>query len=123
MGDRVANELSDPRGRGPIEIAVEKAYALKLKVVIAGRDSNGAAKKTPTAMDSDIVRLAVTMGARIVDEGTVGKTNTATPEPANQPTPDQPEPKSPDPGSPETIPRESNPGETGSAETDPNPAG
>ncbi len=118
MGDRVANELSDPRGRGPIEIAVEKAYALKLKVVIVGRDSNGAAKKTPTAMDSDIVRLAVTMGARIVDEGTVGKTNTATPEPANQPAPDQPEPKSPDPGSPESGPRDPGP-----PETNPNPSG
>jgi hypothetical protein len=106
MGDRVANELADPRGRGPIEMAVEKAYAVKLKVVLAGRDSNGAAKKTPTAMDSDIVRLAVTMGARIVDEGTVGITNTATPEPVNKPAPDQP-----DPGSPETNPRETGPGE------------
>jgi hypothetical protein len=113
MGDRVANELSDPRGRGPIEIAVEKAYAVKLKVVIVGRDSNGAAKKTPTAMDSDIVRLAVTMGARIVDEGTVSNTNTANPEPTNQPAPDKPAP-----GSPET-----NPAETGPAEPDPNPAG
>jgi len=108
MGDRVANELADPRGRGPIEMAVEKAYAVKLKVVIVGRDSNGAAKRTPTAMDSDIVRLAVTMGARIVDEGTVSNTNTETPEPANQPPPDQPEISSP-----EANPRE----------TDPDPAG
>jgi hypothetical protein len=108
MGERVASELADPRGRGPIETAVESAYAVKLKVVIAGRDSNGAAKRTPTAMDSDIVRLAVTMGARIVDEGTVSNTNTATPESANQPAPDQPETSSP---------------ETGPADTDPNPAG
>jgi DNA polymerase-3 subunit gamma/tau len=108
MGERVASELADPRGRGPIETAVESAYAVKLKVVIAGRDSNGAAKRTPTAMDSDIVRLAVTMGARIVDEGTVNNTNTATPESANQPAPDQPETSSP---------------ETGPADTDPNPAG
>jgi hypothetical protein len=107
-GDRVAGELSDPRGRGPIETAVEKAYAVKLKVVIAGRDSNGAAKKTPTAMDSDIVRLAVTMGARIVDEGTIANTNTGTPEPTNQPAPDKPE----------TSPEESSPGEP-----DPNQAG
>ncbi len=108
MGERVASELADPRGRGPIETAVESAYAVKLKVVIAGRDSNGAAKRTPTAMDSDIVRLAVTMGARIVDEGTVSNTNTATPESANQPAPNQPETSSP---------------ETGPADTDPNPAG
>jgi len=59
-------------------------------------------------MDSDIVRLAVTMGARIVDEGTVSNTNTETPEPANQPPPDQPEISSP-----EANPRE----------TDPDPAG
>ena len=62
MDNRVAQELADPRGRGPIEMAVEKAYDVKLKVVIAGRDANGAAKRTPMAMDSDIVRLAVTMG-------------------------------------------------------------
>ncbi len=108
MDNRVAHELADPRGRGPIEMAVEKAYAVKLKVVIAGRDSNGAAKRASMAMDSDIVRLAITMGARIVDEGTVNNTNAATPEPANQPAPDQPE-ISP----PETNPRE----------TDPDPAG
>ncbi|MCX8251123.1 MAG: DNA polymerase III subunit gamma/tau [Dehalococcoidia bacterium] len=108
MDNRVAHELADPRGRGPIEVAVEKAYAVKLNVVIAGRDSNGAAKRTSMAMDSDIVRLAVTMGARIVDEGTVSNTNAVTPEPANQPAPDQPE-ISP----PETNPRG----------TDPDPAG
>ena len=113
MEDRVAHELADPRGRGPIEMAVEKAYDVKLKVVIAGRDANGAAKRTPMAMDSDIVRLAVTMGARIVDEGTVSNTNTPPAEPTNQPAPDLPK----------ISPPETNPMETRSGETDPDPSG
>ncbi len=113
MEDRVAHELADPRGRGPIEMAVEKAYAVKLKVVIVGRDANGAAKRTPMAMDSDIVRLAVTMGARIVDEGTVNNTNTPTPESTNQAAQ----------GQPEINPPETNPMERRSGDTDPDPAG
>ena len=113
MDNRVAQELADPRGRGPIEMAVEKAYDVKLKVVIAGRDANGAAKRTPMAMDSDIVRLAVTMGARIVDEGTVSNTNTPPAEPTNQPAPDLPK----------ISPPETNPMETRSGETDPDPSG
>jgi hypothetical protein len=94
-------------------MAVEKAYDVKLKVVIAGRDANGAAKRTPMAMDSDIVRLAVTMGARIVDEGTVSNTNTPPAEPTNQPAPDLPK----------ISPPETNPMETRSGETDPDPSG
>ena len=113
MDNRVAQELADPRGRGPIEMAVEKAYDVRLKVVIAGRDANGAAKRTPMAMDSDIVRLAVTMGARIVDEGTVSNTNTPPAEPTNQPAPDLPK----------ISPPETNPMETRSGETDPDPSG
>lgn len=113
MEDRVAHELADPRGRGPIEMAVEKAYAVKLKVVIVGRDANGAAKRTPMAMDSDIVRLAVTMGARIVDEGTVNNTNTPTPESTNQAAQ----------GQPEINPPETNPMERRSGDADPDPAG
>jgi DNA polymerase-3 subunit gamma/tau len=113
MDNRVAQELADPRGRGPIEMAVEKAYDVKLKVVIAGRDANGAAKRTPMAMDSDIVRLAVTMGARIVDEGTVSNTNTPPAEPTNHPAPDLPK----------ISPPETNPMETRSGETDPDPSG
>ena len=113
MDNRVAQELADPRGRGPIEMAVEKAYDVKLKVVIAGRDANGAAKRTPMAMDSDIVRLAVTMGARIVDEGTVSNTNTPPAEPTNQPAPDLPK----------ISPPETNPMETRSGEIDPDPSG
>ena len=69
MEERVVNELADPRGRNPIEMAVENAYGVKLNVVVLGRDSNGVTQKTTTAMDSHIVRAAVTMGARIVNEG------------------------------------------------------
>jgi hypothetical protein len=94
-------------------MAVEKAYAVKLKVVIVGRDANGVAKRTPMAMDSDIVRLAVTMGARIVDEGTVNNTNTPTPESTNQAAQ----------GQPEINPPETNPMERRSGDTDPDPAG
>jgi hypothetical protein len=88
MEERVVNELADPRGRSPIETAVENAYGVKLKVVIAGRDSNGAAKKTTTAMDSHIVRAAVTMGARIVDEGNAGGTTPAKVEPSDESVPE-----------------------------------
>ena len=88
MEERVVNELADPRGRNPIETAVENAYGVKLKVVIAGRDSNGDAKNTTTAMDSHIVRAAVTMGARIVDEGTTGGAGAARAEPSNESAPE-----------------------------------
>jgi DNA polymerase-3 subunit gamma/tau len=89
MEQRVANELADPRGRTPVEAAVEKAYAVKLKVEIAGRDSNGPAKKITTAMDSAIVRAAVTMGARILDEGSA--VNPGSPKPAEPAAPVQPD--------------------------------
>lgn len=98
MEERVVNELADPRGRNPIETAVENAYGVKLKVVVAGRDPNGAARKTTTAMDSHIVRAAVTMGARIVDEGDVGSTGPASSEPETQADPETNTPGSdPDP--------------------------
>ena len=77
---RVADELADPRGRAPVESAVEKAYDVKLKVVIVGRDEGGPARKAQTAMDSPLVRAAVTMGARIVDEGAVSDTTDSDPE-------------------------------------------
>ena len=77
---RVADELADPRGRAPVESAVEKAYDVKLKVVIVERDDGGPARKAQTAMDSPLVRAAVTMGARIVDEGAVSDTTGSDPE-------------------------------------------
>ena len=88
MEERVVNELADPRGRNPIETAVENAYGVKLKVVIAGQGSNREAKNTTTAMDSHIVRAAVTMGARIVDEGTTGGAGPAQAEPSNESVPE-----------------------------------
>jgi DNA polymerase-3 subunit gamma/tau len=105
MEQRVANELSDPRGRVPVETAVEKAYAVKLKVEIAGRDSNGSGKKTTTAMDSAIVRAAVTMGARILDEGSA----------VNPGSTEQAEPVQPntDPGTPDPNMPKQNPGQAG----------
>ena len=91
MEQRVADELGDPRGRAPVESSVEKAYDVKLKVVITGRGDGGPAKKTQSAMDSPLVRAAVTMGARIVDEGAVSEPAGSAPEPGpGQSGPDQP---------------------------------
>ena len=108
MEQRMADELADPRGRSPVETTVEKAYEVKLKVVIAGREDGGPARNAQTAMDSPLVRAAVTMGARIVDEGATPNTSSAPSSPgasgngpdttpntnrgqaANQPGPDQP---------------------------------
>lgn len=83
MEERVVNELADPRGRNPIETAVENAYGVKLNVVVLGRDSNGVTQKTTTAMDSHIVRAAVTMGARIVNEGAADGTASRGPDVEN----------------------------------------
>ncbi|MFP6679034.1 MAG: DNA polymerase III subunit gamma/tau [Dehalococcoidia bacterium] len=83
MEERVVNELADPRGRNPIETAVENAYGVKLNVVVLGRDSNGVTQKTTTAMDSHIVRAAVTMGARIVNEGAADGTASTSPDVEN----------------------------------------
>ncbi len=96
MEERVAGELSDPRGRNPVETAVENAYAVKLKVVIARQDANGELQKPTTAMDSHIVREAVTMGARILDEGSVSSGG-----PAKSAPTDTPETNTPDTNAPE----------------------
>ncbi|HCV27322.1 MAG TPA: hypothetical protein DGB32_03245 [Dehalococcoidia bacterium] len=96
MEERVAGELSDPRGRNPVETAVENAYAVKLKVVIARQDANGELQKPTTAMDSHIVRAAVTMGARILDEGSVSSGG-----PAKSAPTDTPETNTPDTNAPE----------------------
>ena len=67
--ERMAEELADPRGRTAVEDAVEAAFGVKLGVKAqhgtGDADGEGAPPK-PT--DSPLVRAAMAMGARIIED-------------------------------------------------------
>jgi len=67
--ERMAEELGDPRGRIAVEDAVETAFGVKLGVKAQhdADDPNGeGATQKPT--DSPLVRAAMAMGARIIED-------------------------------------------------------
>ena len=68
--ERLQEELDDPRGRVAIEDAVAEEFGVKLKVRAVhaaneGKPDNG---QDSSPMNSPLVRAAVTMGARIIDD-------------------------------------------------------
>ncbi|NQW16133.1 MAG: DNA polymerase III subunit gamma/tau [Chloroflexi bacterium] len=67
--ERMAEELGDPRGRIAVEDAVEAAFGVKLgvKAQHGATDSSGDGG-TPKATDSPLVRAAMAMGARIIED-------------------------------------------------------
>ncbi len=68
--ERLEEELDDPRGREAIEDAVAEAFGVKLKVRAARASGDGAPRNGPgSEMDSPLVRTAMAMGARVIDEG------------------------------------------------------
>lgn len=67
--ERMAEELGDPRGRIPVEDAVEAAYGVKLGVKAQhGSGEVGTEGGPPKPTDSPLVRAAMAMGARIIDD-------------------------------------------------------
>lgn len=67
--ERMAEELADPRGRTAVEDAVEAAFGVKLAVRAqygTGDSHGGGAPPKPT--DSPLVRAAMAMGARIIED-------------------------------------------------------
>lgn len=69
--ERMEEELGDPRSRQAFEDAAEAAFGVKLKVraVHGAGDESSSGDPPGSAMDSPLVRAAMTMGARIVDDG------------------------------------------------------
>ena len=67
--ERMAEELADPRGRTAVEDAVEAAFGVKLAVraQYGTGDSHGEGAP-PKPTDSPLVRAAMAMGARIIED-------------------------------------------------------
>ena len=65
--ERMEEELGDPQGRKRVEEALASALgsAYQLKLVLAGDDGSGG---VPVTAQSSLVRAALSMGARIVEE-------------------------------------------------------
>ncbi len=68
--DRMQEELSDPRVRDTIEQAIEQSFGAKhpFQVMLAGANGDGAQPARNTIQDSPLVRTAMGLGARILDE-------------------------------------------------------
>ena len=67
--ERMAEELGDPRGRIVVEDAVEAAFGVKLGVRAQhGTGETGSDGAPPKATDSPLVKAAMAMGARIIDD-------------------------------------------------------
>jgi DNA polymerase-3 subunit gamma/tau len=67
--ERMAEELGDPRGRTAVEDAVEAAFGVKLGVKAQhGTGESGSEGGPPKPTDSPLVRAAMAMGARIIED-------------------------------------------------------
>jgi DNA polymerase-3 subunit gamma/tau len=67
--ERMAEELGDPRGRTAVEDAVEASYGVKLGVKAQhGTGESGSEGGPPKPTDSPLVRAAMAMGARIIED-------------------------------------------------------
>lgn len=68
--DRMQEELSDPRVRDTIEQAIEESFGSRhtFQVILAGASADGANPPRNSIQDSPLVRTAMGLGARILDE-------------------------------------------------------
>ncbi len=68
--DRMQEELSDPRVRDTIEQAIEESFGSRhpFQVILAGANRDGANPNRGSVQDSPLVRTAMGLGARILDE-------------------------------------------------------
>ena len=63
-------ELNDPRVRDTIEQAIEKSFGSRhsFQVILAGANGDDAPAARNNIQDSPLVRTAMGLGARILDE-------------------------------------------------------
>ena len=68
--DRMQEELGDPRVRDTIEQAIEESFGTRhpFQVTLAGANGDGANPTRSSIQDSPLVRTAMGLGARILDE-------------------------------------------------------
>ena len=68
--DRMQEELSDSRVRDTIEQAIEQSFGTRhpFQVTLAGANGDGASPNRNSVQDSPLVRTAMGLGARILDE-------------------------------------------------------
>ena len=68
--DRMQEELNDPRVRDTIEQAIEQSFGSRhpFQVTLAGANGDGAPPARNPVKDSPLVRTAMGLGARILDE-------------------------------------------------------
>ena len=68
--DRMQEELNDPRVRDTIEQAIEQSFGSRhtFQVILAGANGDGAEPTRSSIQDSPLVRTAMGLGARILDE-------------------------------------------------------
>ena len=68
--DRMQEELNDPRVRDTIEQAIEQSFGSRhpFQVTLAGANGDGAPPARNPVQDSPLVRTAMGLGARILDE-------------------------------------------------------
>ena len=68
--DRMQEELNDPRVRDTIEQAIEESFGSRhpFQVTLAGANGDGAPPARNPVQDSPLVRTAMGLGARILDE-------------------------------------------------------
>ena len=68
--DRMQEELNDPRVRDTIEQAIEQFFGSRhtFQVTLAGANGDGAQPTRNSIQDSPLVRTAMGLGARILDE-------------------------------------------------------
>ncbi len=68
--DRMQEELSDPRVRDTIEQAIQDSFGSRhpFQVILAGANGDGANPNRSSIQDSPLVRTAMGLGARILDE-------------------------------------------------------
>ena len=68
--DRMQEELNDPRVRDTIEQAIEQSFGSRhtFQVTLAGASGDGAGSNRSPIQESPLVRTAMGLGARILDE-------------------------------------------------------
>ena len=68
--DRMQEELNDPRVRDTIEQAIEQSFGSRhtFQVILAGANGDGVQPARSSVQDSPLVRTAMGLGARILDE-------------------------------------------------------
>ncbi|MBI4218868.1 MAG: DNA polymerase III subunit gamma/tau [Chloroflexi bacterium] len=68
-GERLEEEIADPQSRKAVESAIADAFGVPLKVKVVHDAAPGQTSTAiSTATDSKLVRAAMTMGARVIEE-------------------------------------------------------